>query len=151
VRPHRPASTRRHESEASGASELARDITDGSEAKRELNAFRRLAALVAQGLPSAELFAAVAAEIAGLFDDPLVGIFRYDPNLTATVVAASADLVPYVGRSLSLAPDEPSVLASVRRTRRPVRLDETSGVAVAGAGIGAEFGVGAALGIPVVV
>jgi signal transduction histidine kinase len=126
-------------------------VTDWSAASGELNAFRRLAALVAQGLPSSELFAAVAAEIAQLFDDPLVGIFRYDPNLTATVVAASGDLFPYVGRNFSLAPDEPSLLASVRRTRRPVRLDESSAVAVAGTGIGAEFGVGAALGIPVVV
>jgi signal transduction histidine kinase len=130
---------------------VARDVTDLRGARGELNALRHLAALVARGLPSDELFGAIAAEIAQLFDDPLVGIFRYDSNLTATVVAASADLSSFVGRSLTLAPDVPSVLASVRRTRRAVRFDEFGGDGVVGAGIGAEFGVGAALGVPVVV
>jgi PAS domain S-box-containing protein len=126
---------------------VARDITEWRGAGDELSAIRHLTALVARGLPSDELFTAIAAELARLFDDPLVGIFRYDPNLTATVVAASADLSPYVGRSLTLSPDDPGVVASARRTRRPVRLD----VGVAGADFGAEFGVGAALGVPVVV
>ncbi|HEV7639914.1 MAG TPA: GAF domain-containing protein [Gaiellaceae bacterium] len=126
---------------------VARDITEWRGAGDELSAIRHLTALVARGLPSDELFTAIAAELARLFDDPLVGIFRYDPDLTATVVAASADLSPYVGRSLTLSPDDPGVVASARRTRRPVRLD----VGVAGADFGAEFGVGAALGVPVVV
>jgi PAS domain S-box-containing protein len=129
---------------------VARDVTDWRGASDELSALRSLAALVAQGLPCNELCTLIATEIARLFDDPPVGIFRYDPNLTATVVAASADLSSYVGRGLRLAPDEPSVLASVRRTRRPVRFDESSGVGVAGAEAGTEFGVGATLGVPVV-
>jgi signal transduction histidine kinase len=130
---------------------VARDVTDWRGASDELNALRRLAALVAQGLPSDELFTGVAAEIARLFDAPLVGIFRYDPPLTATVVAAVGDLSPYVGGSFSLSPDGASVVASVLRLGQPVRLDESSEVGVTGAGIGIELGVGAALGVPVVV
>jgi PAS domain S-box-containing protein len=129
----------------------ARDATDVRGTSGELNALRDLAALVAGGLPSEELFAAIAGEIAHIFDDTHVGIFRYDPNLTATVVAASGDLSPYAGRSLRLAPDEPSVLASVRRTRRAVTLDDSRGAGVAGAGIGVEFGAAGAVGAPVVV
>jgi signal transduction histidine kinase len=129
---------------------VARDVTDLRGAHAELNALRRLAALVARGVPSGELFRVVAAEVARLFDVPLVAVVRYEPDLTARVLAASADL-SYVDRSLTLPPDDLGVVASVRRTGRPVRIDDSSKVGAAGAGIGAEIGVSSALGVPVVV
>jgi PAS domain S-box-containing protein len=130
---------------------VARDVTDRRPANAELEALRRLAALVARGAPSDEVLTTVAAEVARVFDVPLVGVVRYEPNLTATVVAASGDLSPYVGRSLNLPPDDLSVVASVRRTGRPVRLDDYREIGAAGAGIGRELGVSSALGVPVVV
>jgi PAS domain S-box-containing protein len=130
---------------------VARDVTDRRPATAELGALRRVAALVARGVPSDELFTAVAAEVAVLFDVPLVGVFRYEPDLTVTVVAASAELSPHVGSSASLPPDDPSVVASVRRTGRPVSLDDWREVGAAGAGSDGELGVGWALGVPVVV
>jgi GAF domain-containing protein len=44
----------------------------------EQAALRRVATLVAEAVPPGEVFAAVAAEVAGLFGVPLVGLFRYE-------------------------------------------------------------------------
>jgi signal transduction histidine kinase len=122
--------------------DTARGVTD------ELHAHRRLAALVAAGLPADELFTAIAAEISWLFDVPFVAVLRYEPELTATIVAASAGLSRHVGRSSRLAPEGLDVVATVLRTGRPVRLDERGD---AGAGIDRELDVSASVGVPVVV
>ena len=54
---------------------------DGIELLRlveEQAALRRVATLVASGAPSAEVFSAVAREVAQVMDLPAVGVFRYD-------------------------------------------------------------------------
>jgi PAS domain S-box-containing protein len=130
---------------------VARDVTDRRGAVAQLSALRRLATLVAEGVQPQELFAVVAEEVAQLFDVPLVGLFRFESDLIATAVAGSGDLSTYIGRSLSVPPDDMGVVASVRRTGRPVRLDDSSEVGLAGPGTGRELGLGSAVGVPVVV
>ena len=141
------------ESRIGAFTELVATAISNAGARQELErvaALGRVATLIARGVPPDELFTAVTAEVACLFEVPLVGLVRYeDPDLTATVVAASGDLSPYVGSSLRLPPDDPSVVASVRLTGRPVRLDDY--IARAGMGIGRELGVGSAVGVPVIV
>ena len=72
-----------------------------TEARRELEqvaaeqaALGRVATLVAEAVPPGDVFTAVAAEVAGLFGVPLVGLFRYEREGVATVIAATGKLSP---------------------------------------------------------
>ncbi|MDX6551982.1 MAG: hypothetical protein QOH74_470, partial [Gaiellales bacterium] len=91
---------------------VARDVTDRRTAEAELReahrlvedsrdqlrvladeqaALRRVATLVAEGRPAAELFAAVGDEISKVLDAPTHALERYDPDGWLTVVAAWGD------------------------------------------------------------
>jgi hypothetical protein len=61
----------------------------------EQAALRRVATLVASGAPSAEVFSAVAREVAQVLHLPAVGVFRYDSDGLMTVIATWSDR-PYV-------------------------------------------------------
>jgi signal transduction histidine kinase len=145
----------RAESRIGAFAELVAAAISNAEARKGLErvaALGRVATLIAHGVPSDDLFTAVAAEVACLFDVPLVVLCRYEePDLTAIVVAASGDLSPYVGRSFRLPSDELSVVTSVRRTGRPVMLDDDSSDASAAATIGRELGASSAVGVPLIV
>ena len=52
---------------------------------------RRVAALVAGGAASADVFAAIAREVGHVIGLPLVAVWRYEPDGTATVVGAWSD------------------------------------------------------------
>ena len=43
---------------------------------------------------ASDVFAAVATEVAGLFDAPLVGLFRYEREGLATVIAGAGEMSP---------------------------------------------------------
>jgi signal transduction histidine kinase len=138
--------------------ELVGTAIANAEARRELErvaaeqaALGRVATLVAQAVPPSELFAAVATEVAGLFGVQIVGLFRYETEGTATVIAASGDFAPYLGRTWTFPPDDPSLIASLLRTGRPLRIDDYSQTRGAGTEVTRELGVGAALGVPVIV
>jgi signal transduction histidine kinase len=138
--------------------ELVGTAIANAEARRELErvaaeqaALGRVATLVAQAVPPSELFAAVATEVAGLFGVQIVGLFRYETEGTATVIAASGDFAPYLGRTWTFPPDDPSLIASLLRTGRPLRIDDYSQARGAGTEVTRELRVGAALGVPVIV
>src|SRR6266576_7144260 len=57
----------------------------------EQAALRRVATLVASGAPSAEVFSAVAHEVAQVLRLPIIGVFRYDSDGLMTVVATWSD------------------------------------------------------------
>ena len=61
-------------------------------------ALRRVATLVAEAVPPGEVFTAVAEEAAGLFEVPLVGLFRYEAEGVATIIAGAGQGSPLVGR-----------------------------------------------------
>ena len=128
-----------------------------AEARRELEqvaaeqaALGRVATLVAEAVPPGDVFTAVAAEVAGLFGVPLVGLFRYEREGVVTVIAATGKLSPYLGRRWAFPADDPSVVASLQRTGRPLRIDDHA--QLTGAVTDARgLGVGAAVGVPVIV
>ncbi|HTE64297.1 MAG TPA: GAF domain-containing protein [Solirubrobacteraceae bacterium] len=88
----------------------------------EQAALRRVAELVARGVEPEEVFAVVAKELCNLFGNTTM-MFRYDPDDISLCVAAwheggESELVGFRAR-----PPEGGLLARVRRTGRPGRID----------------------------
>jgi signal transduction histidine kinase/CHASE3 domain sensor protein len=87
-------------------------------------ALRRVATLVAQAAPPAEVFTAVADELGRLLGADTAVIARLDPDDMTTVVArwgTGADEMP-VGSRWKLEP--PMIMAAVEQTGRSVRVDD---------------------------
>jgi signal transduction histidine kinase len=120
----------------------------------EQAALRRVATLVAHGLPPGELFNAVAAEVGGLLGADLTAMVRYEPDDTpaARIVAAW----PAVGEPGSMSGDWPlddaGLALTIARTCRPSRIDDWARVpGPAAAFLRDERGIVASVGAPVVV
>jgi signal transduction histidine kinase len=131
-------------SNSAGREELAR--LAGQEA-----ALRRVATLVARGVPPPEVFAAVAREVGLLLGVDATYLARYDLDRTATGVATwspAGDDIP-VGRRVTLEGD--SVVGIVSRTGRPARMDRYEHAAGAAAALVRELGLGSSVGAPIVV
>jgi signal transduction histidine kinase len=115
---------------------------------------RRLAALVATGAASADVFAAIAREVARILRPRLVQIFRWERDRTVTVVGTWGDGPNPFHAGSTWAWDDPSLVAMLEqlRTGQPVRYEDVEGM-LAGepvdAGVG--VGVGSAAGAPIVV
>jgi signal transduction histidine kinase len=138
--------------------ELVATAIANAEAREELEqvateqvALRRIATLVAEAVPPGEVFTAVAEEAAGLFDVPLVGLFRYEAEGVATIIAGAGKSSPLVGRRWTFPADDPSVVASLQRTGRPLRIDDYTQVEGAVTAEARELGITAAAGVPVIV
>jgi signal transduction histidine kinase len=117
----------------------------------EQAALRRVATLVARGVPPPEVFAAVAREVGRLLDVDATHMARYEPDETATGVAAwspAGDAVA-VGTRVDL--EGESVVGSVFRTHRPVRMHDYGEAAGATATLGRELGLRSSVGAPIVV
>ncbi|MDT4911877.1 MAG: hypothetical protein QOC66_1005, partial [Pseudonocardiales bacterium] len=96
--------------------ELARLTTEQA-------ALRRIAALVARGMPPAQLFSAVADEVSALLHADGAMIAHLEPDGFVTVLAAGGRAGEYVpGERVQVQP--PMALATVVRTRRPARTDD---------------------------
>jgi len=119
-------------------------------------ALRRVATLVAEGVPAADLIASVVQEIERVLEAPVILLGRYEANRSVTAIAAlnaTADAVNLthfsVGSGWRL--DGPSVAATVLDTGGPARIDDYSALpATIAAGIrGTAMRSG--LGVPIVV
>ena len=131
-------------------------MADG--ARRELKrladqeaALRRVAMLVARGVPPRDVFAAVAREVGLLLGVGSAYLARYDADGTATGVATWSpgdDDIP-VGRRVTLEGD--SVVGIVSRTGRPARVDDYEHAAGSAAALVRELGLGSSVGAPIVV
>jgi PAS domain S-box-containing protein len=115
----------------------------------EQTSLRRVATLVAHGAPPAEVFAAVAREVARVLDLPLVEMCRYEPDGTATVIGASGEHPFQPGTKWAL--DGPSLTALVRHTGRPARVDDYAHVSGTIGDAARSAGVRAGVGAPIVV
>src|SRR3954452_15695140 len=95
-------------------------MSDLSGPQRE--SLRRLAALVAGGAPSWEVFAAVAYEVAQVTGSALVQIQRFEPDDTVTVAGAwGAEPHPFQpGTKWGL--EGSQIVAPIKRTGMPVRI-----------------------------
>ncbi len=119
----------------------------------EQAALRRVATLVAEEAPAAELFAKVAEEAANTLGTALdAAIFRFEPDATGTVVAVWGEQpADGIRIDLRLPLDGSGAAAGVFRERRPVRVDDYSTAAGAIAERSARHGIRSAVGCPILV
>jgi PAS domain S-box-containing protein len=117
----------------------------------EQAALRRVATLVARGVPPPDVLAAVAEEVGRVLGADATIIVRFDPDGAATLVArlgAHPDEMP-VGSRWTLEP--PLALASVLRTGRAARLDDYDAAPGAFAAVVRRMGIVSSVGSPIVV
>ena len=114
-------------------------------------ALRRVATLVAQGAAPGTLFAVVAEQVAHVLNVPLVSIVRYEGDGTATECASFSERgeVFAVGTRWSLAGT--NVVAQVRESGRPARINDYSGLEGVVAETVRRAGIRSTVGIPIVV
>ena len=70
---------------------VGRDVTESRRAAEEQAALRRVATLVARGVPPAEIFAAVAREVRALFEAASAGVVRFEPDGSFAVLGAAPE------------------------------------------------------------
>ena len=99
----------------------ARDVTDTRRAAEEQAALRRVATLVAQGVPPTTVFGAVADEVGRLLDNPSAAVLRYESDGSLTVLGSAS------GRPGRRNGD---VAATVASTRRATRADGQIGAPI---------------------
>jgi PAS domain S-box-containing protein len=120
----------------------------------EQAALRRVATLVARGLPPGEIFAAVAEEIGRLVSIDGTRILRYEADGTATVIAGwseSIEVPPELGVGARLPLEGESLAALVLRSGRPARIDSYADAAGPLSEPLRAAGVRSAAGVPIVV
>jgi PAS domain S-box-containing protein len=135
-------------------------LRDLSEAKRaegdlrrladEQGALSRVATLVARGAEAAEVFARVAEEVAHVLDAPLIGMARFEPDGSSTLIGTWGSGDPLFVPGLRL-PPHPGLWADVRTTGRPARVESYASLS---GEIAAELvagGMQTGFGVPIVV
>jgi signal transduction histidine kinase len=90
----------------------------------EQGALRRIATLVARGAPPAELFSAVADEVAGLVGADSAFVAHLEPDGLATILAAGGARADELVSGERWQLDPPMAMASVVRTGQPARTDD---------------------------
>jgi signal transduction histidine kinase len=114
-------------------------------------ALRRVATLVARGVPQDELFAAVTEEVGRLLRGDLAGMLRYEPDATVTPVAAwsaAGEHPPLPDRWPTEEGDPATLLAE---TRGAVRMHDWRGVPGPLAASIRDLGVRSSVGSPILV
>jgi signal transduction histidine kinase len=150
-----PAGT---EARLAGFTELAATAIANAQARMELREFadeqaalRRVATLVAGAAPPAQVLTAVTGEAGRLLHADRAAMGRYDPDGTRTLVATwdSTGAALPVGTRERLGGQNVSTL--VFQTGRTARIDDRFGGSGPIAAAGRERGIGAAVGVPVMV
>ena len=115
-------------------------------------ALRRVATLVARGEPPSELFSAVAAELARCLGAHHSTLFRYEPDGTATLLAArhepELDTMP-IGKRFSFEGD--NIAAMVYDTGRTARMDSHDNATCLAAKYIRKAGIRSSVGAPIIV
>jgi signal transduction histidine kinase len=120
----------------------------GSELAEEQAALRRVATLVARGVPPEEVFGAVATEVERLLLVDVVNMARYESDGTITLVASAEDRFP-VGRRWPLGGKNVGTL--VFETGRPARIDSYADATGPLADDIRDRGVNSAVATPIIV
>ena len=112
----------------------------------------QIAALVAGGASSADVFAAVAREVGQVVGLPVVGVWRYEPGqMTATVIGAWGSAAHPFQAGVRWPLDGRNVLAEVLSTGRPARIDDSTEIPSTTAGAILDSGLGVVAGAPIMV
>ncbi|MFD1531552.1 GAF domain-containing protein, partial [Pseudonocardia aurantiaca] len=142
--------TRRREAEA-----LA---TANAESREELRvlaeeqaALRRVATLVARGVPPAEVFAAVAQEVGHILAADATIIVRLDPDGKTTILAGVGDHPDEFPVGSRWKAEPPVAVAVALRTGRPARLDDFSQASDASGDAVRRMGIRSGVATPIVV
>ncbi|HEY0450798.1 GAF domain-containing protein, partial [Actinophytocola sp.] len=117
--------TRRREAETLATA----NATSREELRRladEQAALRRVATLVARGVPPAEVLAAVAHEVGSVLGADGTNILRLDPDAATTVVARVGAYPAEFPIGSRWTPQPPLALAAVLHTGHPARIDDFS-------------------------
>jgi signal transduction histidine kinase len=120
----------------------------GSKLAEERAALRRVATLVARGVPPEEAFEAVATEVGRLFLVDVVNIARYESDGMMTLVASAGNRFP-VGHQYPLGGK--NVSTRVFETGRPARIDSYADATGPVADDIRDRGVRSAVGTPIIV
>ena len=120
---------------------------------KQQEALRRMATLVAQGVVTpSEVYSAVAEEMVRCLDCDGAGVFRYDPDGSAVVIAASSkpgsQYFP-VGERMPF--DDDNLLAWILQTGRPARHDDIEGADGPVIARVRELGIRSGVGAPIAV
>jgi PAS domain S-box-containing protein len=119
---------------------------------KQQEALRRMATLVAHGVAPAEVFAAVADEMVRCLDTDGAGVFRYEPDGSAVVMASSSkpgSKYFAVGERMML--DGDNLATWILQTGRPARHDDIEGARGPVIRRVREFGIRSGVGAPIVV
>jgi PAS domain S-box-containing protein len=137
---------------------VARDVTERRQAEGELRrlageqaARRRVATLVAKGVPPSEVFSAVADEVSRLLDARATTIGRLEPDGTMIIVASGGTAREVLPRSSRLMPEADSILTMVVRTGQPARIDDYSRASASLKLRARRLGVRCTVAVPVMV
>jgi signal transduction histidine kinase/uncharacterized protein YoaH (UPF0181 family) len=138
--------------------ELVATAIANAESREELRArseeqaaLRRVATLVARGVPAPEILDAVAAEVNRLLGSEWAAVHRFEPDGVVTIVSSYGALVQEIPVGSRAMLDSESVVASVMRTGRSARLETHEGVAGPWAERARALGVRSAVGAPITV
>src|SRR4051794_21093668 len=113
---------------------------------------RRIAALVAGGAASVDVFAAIAREVAQVVDLPLVLVWRFDAGKTSGTVIGEWSDVPHSWRAGTCWPlDGPGLAVQMLKTGRPARIDDYSELPGTIAAAGRESLLRGSAGAPIIV
>jgi PAS domain S-box-containing protein len=138
--------------------ELVATAVANTEARKELTvladeqaALRRVAELVARESSPMEVFHAVTAEAARALDAEAVGLLRFEPDETATLVAQSETPwdPPPLGTQFTLDGENPVV--EVARTGQAARMDDWTSASGSVAAMATVLGIRSAVATPIVV
>jgi PAS domain S-box-containing protein len=117
----------------------------------EQAALRRVAAVVAAGAASADVFAAVTTEVGQALGVPYVDMLRYESDGTATVIGAWGEREHPFAVGTRWVLDGPTITARVRETAAPARVDDYTQITGGFADAVRATGIRAAAGAPIVV
>ena len=136
---------------AESRAELAASEARARKLAEEQAALRRVATLVARESSPVELLATVAEEVAGVLDVEAVGILRFEPDGTATLVAQSDTPwdPPPLGTRFTL--EGENVVTAVFRTREAARLDDWAKATGPVAEMARVLGIRSSVATPIVV
>jgi PAS domain S-box-containing protein len=112
---------------------------------------RRIAALVAGGATSADVFAAIAREVGEVIGLPLIALWRYEPDATATVIGAWSEH-PHPFQAGTRWPlNGPTICAQVLNSGRPARIEDIAEVPGTIADAARQTGIRSSAGAPIIV
>jgi PAS domain S-box-containing protein len=114
-------------------------------------ALRRVATLVAEGVPPAEVFAAVGKEVNGLLDAQSATIARLEDDGTFTIVANSGAPTDKLAVGTRRTPEPGWVVTAVIETGRSARKDNYATASEGRAGSFQDLGIRSAVAAPIVV